>query len=242
MTDIQEKLINISPGKYLFTQGSPADMAYNLMQGRISLWRDGIKVSALDSNNIIGFEGLYSKAGTYPYSAYAETYSRLYIFPREKLPEMFLTHPTLGEQVYRDLAGRLNNLWQFVSPLGQKNDAPYFLGEIKSFYPGEYVIREGEDTKEIYRIISTDLGLEVSKQGETINTLTQPGDFFGEMAAVLQEARNASVRTIGESVLEIYPGELIYNILYDYPQLSHCLIKNLSRRLADMNRYILERP
>ena len=236
---MQGRIINVSPGEHLFNQGTPADRVYNLMQGKISLWKDGARIAELASNNIIGFEGLYNTAGIYPYSAYADSYCRLYMFPQEILPEMFLTHPKLGEQAYRDLASQLNNLWEFISLSGQGNKAPYFLGDIKSFNPGDYVIKEGENTNEIYRIISTDLGLEVSKQGETINTLTQPGDFFGEMAAVLQEPRSASVRSLGESVLEIHPGELLYHILSDYPELGYRLVKDLSRRLADMNQYIL---
>jgi len=242
MSEIKDRMINLAPGKYLFLQGTPADCAYNLMQGKVSLWKDGNRVSVLSSNNIIGWEGVYSSTGVYPYSVYVENQSRFYIFPQEKLPEMLLDNAKLGLQAYRSLGKQLNNLWEFISHPGQKSEVPHFLGKIENFHPGDYVIKEGEYTDQIYRIISTDLGLEVSKQGESINTLTEPGDFFGEMAAVLQEPRTASVRSLGESVLEIYPSQLLYNILSDYPELSYRLISNISRRLEDMNQYILNNP
>ena len=183
----------------------------------------------------MGLEGAYAPEGLHPCTARAEKRCRLVVFSLEQVPESLLSSSQMGERVVFSLARQLHQSWDRLS--GQKSGQlqPSFLGQVLAVEPGTVVIQEGEATDELYRIIATDQGLEVSSQGKVLSVLDQPGEFFGEMAAVLGEPRTASVRSLGRSTLEVYPSRLLFHILTDYPELSLRLIQGLSRRLQAAN-------
>jgi CRP/FNR family cyclic AMP-dependent transcriptional regulator len=63
------------------------------------------------------------------------------------------------------------------------------------FRPGKTLIREGAPGREFFVLI--DGTVEVSRDGRAIDT-AGPGDFFGEMALLTDEPRNATVTTTSD--------------------------------------------
>lgn len=101
-------------------------------------------------------------------------------------------------------------------------------------------MQDGERSKEIYRIISTDKGLEVVKNGNQLAVIREPGEIFGEMACLLNEGRTAGIRSLGNSVLEVYSPEQLLAMLSDYPDFSLRLVTTLAQRLAKTSRELAE--
>ncbi len=233
--------IQIFPGNnFLFSQGDVAKNVYFILEGRISIVRDSKRVLSLSSHNVVGLEGVYDSRGIYPYSALCDVETRAIVYPIEAIPEVFMENYMILEKILSSLSYQLSSCWSLIGRTEIKPQGNFFMGEIITVAQGEYVIKEGENTTDIYKIISTDEGLEVSKEGKVLTILKEPGQFFGEMAAILREPRTASVKSIGNSVLEVYSADALFSLLEDYPDLSFRIIKDLSKRLAAANELILK--
>jgi putative ABC transport system ATP-binding protein len=68
---------------------------------------------------------------------------------------------------------------------------------LQRFAPGEEIIRQGELGREFFVLGRGTVGIEVD--GNQVNTLT-PGSFFGEVALIQDQPRNATVRASEEVV------------------------------------------
>jgi CRP-like cAMP-binding protein len=234
-------IITFPRGEEILAHDTPAEHVFIIVSGKVSLWRNGQWLTALSSQSILGLEGLYNRNGVYAYTAKTETLCRMIKYPVTEFMDSLYQTPRLTELTFSSLIRQLDMGWEKISRVGHENEKEvFFAGDIRSCQPGELIIREGENTNEIFRIISTELGLEVSKGGQVLAVLNEPGEIFGEMASVLQEARTASVRSLGHSVLEVYPPQQLLEILSDYSDISLRIIKSLSRRLAETSRALTD--
>ena len=232
-SNFKTEIINFSSGEEIFLQGEKTTSFYVILSGKVSLLSAGQKKVTLGPKNILGLEGLFTADNIYIYTARCESSSRLVKYPQIKLFETFLDNPAYTQAIISSLSTQLIQLWSHID---QNLNENFFTGEIKSYNPGELVIREGDDTRDIYRIISTDKGLEVSRENQVLAVLKEAGEFFGEMASILNESRTATVRSIGYSILEIYPPDQWENITSDYPEISLRVIKSLAQRLAHTSK------
>ena len=66
--------------------------------------------------------------------------------------------------------------------------------EMRRFDAGQFVIRQGEQTEELFFLIEG--AVEVLKADVRVATASQPGLVFGEMAVLLGSAHTASVRCL----------------------------------------------
>ena len=235
MNSSSTQIITIENGNNILTEGNRVTNIYCLLDGRIGIWKNNQKLLVLDPQHIIGLEGIYDAKGKYPYTAQADSSCRLAVYSASDALEVFFSVPRIGELAFKSLSKQLSTCWQ---KLGQSNTSniPYFSGEIKTYEADDLVIREGDHSTEMYRIISTDDGLEVSQNKQVLTVLKQPGEFFGEMASIMQEPRTATIRSLGNSVLEVYPAEVIKEVMTDYPDFALRLITTLSKRLAETSK------
>ncbi|MFP4071437.1 MAG: cyclic nucleotide-binding domain-containing protein [Desulfovibrionales bacterium] len=233
-------IVTFTRGEEIFAQDAPAEHVYIVVSGKVSLWRNGMWLTALSSHSILGVEGLYNRTAAFAYTAKAETLCRLAKYPINEFMDSVYQTPRLAELTFSSMARQLELGWEKVSRGDRQDEQVFFAGDIRTYEAGETVIGEGEESTDIYRIISTELGVEVSKGGHVLAVLNEPGEIFGEMAAVLKEKRTASVRSIGKSVLEVYPPQQLLDVLSDYSDLSLRIIRSLSRRLAETSRVLTE--
>lgn len=102
------------------------------------------------------------------------------------------------------------------------------------FDDGDLIIREGNNDKNFYQLIQGQLL--IMKNDRFIGEITQPGEYFGEMSALTNEPRSATVRSKGKSIVKVFPGEKLKETIENYPDISLTIIDSLLRRLGDMDK------
>jgi type IV pilus assembly protein PilB len=78
--------------------------------------------------------------------------------------------------------------------------------------------------------------LKVMKAGREVSRIEKPGEFFGEMAGLLNLPRQATVISIGESVVERYGINDFETLIKDYPEVALQIMKSLVTRLLEQTR------
>lgn len=106
------------------------------------------------------------------------------------------------------------------------------LATTRLFSPGETIVREGEDADELFIIergtVSVLIHRGRSKESSEVTRLG-PGQFFGEMALVTGEKRQATVRAVTECELMVIGHGPFHDVLAASPT----LVQELSRVLAE---------
>jgi type IV pilus assembly protein PilB len=111
----------------------------------------------------------------------------------------------------------------------------------KIFNDGEIIIKEGTEGTEIFRLLKSQHGLKVTICGKELGTITKPGEYFGEMSAILKEKRSATVTSIGRSIVQVFSSDNIESILESYPHLSKKIIDALAKRLYESNKKLSDK-
>ena len=78
------------------------------------------------------------------------------------------------------------------------------------------------------------------KGGKKIAELTEPGEYFGEMATITGEHRSASIISQGRCTVKRFPGDKIEEIIEKYPEVTNHLFKTMTVRLHKSNQIIVK--
>lgn len=105
------------------------------------------------------------------------------------------------------------------------------LATTRLFSPGETIVRQGDDADELYIIEQGIVAVVLEDKGKKTSEVTRlgPGMFFGEMALVTGERRQATVRAVEECELMVIGHAPFHDVLAASPK----LVKELSRVLAE---------
>jgi type IV pilus assembly protein PilB len=106
----------------------------------------------------------------------------------------------------------------------------------KNFEDGDLIIKEGNTDKCFYKLIQG--SLIVVKNNRKIAEITQPDEYFGEMSALLNKERTASVFSRGKSIVKAFPGEQLKDTIENHPEIAAKIITTLLVRLDDANEAI----
>ncbi len=127
-----------------------------------------------------------------------------------------------------------------------KESLPAYLvnPDTENYEDGDVIIWEGNTDVDFFKLVRG--ALNVVKDGRTIARLTQPDEYFGEMAAISGEPRSASIVSNGRSVIKRYPGDKLYELIEKYPEVAIHLFKAIAGRLSHtdkiavklMNRFV----
>ncbi|CAK8717267.1 Type IV-A pilus assembly ATPase PilB [Candidatus Electronema halotolerans] len=117
---------------------------------------------------------------------------------------------------------------------------PYLVSPpVEEYEDGDIIIQEGnQDDRNFYKLVRGKVA--VLKQGKKIAEITEPGEYFGEMACMLQEPRYASVISVGRSKVKKYPGDKLKELLEKYPEISNHLFKTLAKRLRKTDNIVIQ--
>ena len=111
--------------------------------------------------------------------------------------------------------------------------------EIEEYEDGDIIIQEGnKDDRNFYKLVRGKVA--VLKSGKKIAEITEPGEYFGEMACILNEPRYASVLSIGRCKIKRYPGDKIKELIEKYPDISIHLFKTMANRLRKTDQILIQ--
>ncbi len=110
--------------------------------------------------------------------------------------------------------------------------------EVRSFGPGEFVIRQGDAADGLYLVASGRLRVTYSEEDGTTVLLGEEGrgNLTGEMSLISDAARSADVQAIRESHLLFLPTAGFERVVSDHPHALRHITSALIRKLATTAR------
>ena len=121
-----------------------------------------------------------------------------------------------------------------------KESLPSYLvnPDMEKYDDGDVIIREGNTDNDFFELIQG--AVIVVKGGKKIAEITQPGSYFGEMSAISGEARSASIISKGRSTVRRFPGNKLFEVIENYPDVTKHLFKTMVSRLEHSNEIIMK--
>ncbi len=109
--------------------------------------------------------------------------------------------------------------------------------DVESYEDKDVIIREGNTDIDFFKLVQG--AVYVVKGGKMIAEITQPGEYFGEMAAITGDARSASIVSKGRCKLKRFPGDKLGEIIEKYPEVAKHLFSVLADRLHEADKKIV---
>jgi CRP-like cAMP-binding protein len=106
----------------------------------------------------------------------------------------------------------------------------------RTFAAGETILAEGSRSGVLYILVSG--SIEVVKGDVQINTASEVGSFFGEVATLLDTPHTATVRALAPSTFHVVDDPLVF--LRTHPELALELARLLARRLHFVTTYLVD--
>ena len=124
--------------------------------------------------------------------------------------------------------------------VAHKESLPAYLlnPDVEEYDDGDVIIREGNTDIDFFKLIRG--ALTVIKGGKKIAELTEPGEYFGEMAAISGEQRTATIVSQGRTTIKRFPGNKLDEVIEKYPDVTEHLFKTITARLKNSNQIILK--
>ncbi|ADW18952.1 cyclic nucleotide-binding protein [Desulfobulbus propionicus DSM 2032] len=110
--------------------------------------------------------------------------------------------------------------------------------DVEEYEDGDVIIQEGNKDKDFFKLIRGKVA--VLRSGKKIAEITEPGEYFGEMAAILEEPRSASIISVGRCTIKRYPGDKLNELIEKYPEVSRHLFRTLVERLQKTDRIVVQ--
>lgn len=104
-----------------------------------------------------------------------------------------------------------------------------------TFKPGDVIIHEGDQAKEVYTLLSghADVKVKDQKVGDVLSE-----EIFGAMAAFTNSPRSASVVATEECQVLAVPKEQFVSLIQYHPKTCVSLIESMARKIQSLNQMI----
>ena len=105
-----------------------------------------------------------------------------------------------------------------------------------SFYrAGTKIVNQGDKRTDIF--ILKRGAVTVSVDGQIMRLINTPNTVFGEMSFFLGVSRTATIEAVEDSEVVVIPGEKLYKLVFEKPDIGIALLKILSDRLKNTTKY-----
>lgn len=226
-------------GDELVREGEESSSFFVILSGQVKICKRGRFIRLLEDQDVFGLETILFKRAI-PYTARVNTASRIASYGPEALDHFFRENPRMTRSI---LTSALQQLVQTSENVLQETGTFQFEEARVDFYAdGDKVVEEGTLGTDFFRLVSTQGGLIVTKAGKEVSRIESPGEFFGEMAGLLHLPRQATIVSVGDSVVERYGIDDLEVIIRDYPEVALQIMKTLVLRLAKLSRKYAEVP
>ncbi|PIE59981.1 MAG: type IV-A pilus assembly ATPase PilB [Desulfobulbus propionicus] len=110
--------------------------------------------------------------------------------------------------------------------------------DVENYDDGDIIIQEGNKDKDFFKLVRGKVA--VLRGEKKIAEITEPGEYFGEMAAILEETRSATIISSGRATIKRYPGDKLGELIDKYPDVSRHLFRTLVGRLQKTDRIVVK--
>lgn len=109
---------------------------------------------------------------------------------------------------------------------------PYLIDpEEKTYEDGEVVMKEGNTDIDFFKLIRG--CLIVTRSGQKVVEITQPGEYFGVSSRLLHQKRTETIISKGKSVVQIFPGDKLEEVLESFPEVSTKIMQSVISKLEE---------
>jgi type IV pilus assembly protein PilB len=122
----------------------------------------------------------------------------------------------------------------------QRESLPHYLlnPDEQVFENGDIIIKEGNTDTAFYKLIQG--CLEVYKGQNLIAEISQTNTYFGEMSSLVGSRRSATIKSQGRSIVKVFPGDKLGEVLDNYPDIAKQIISTLVLRLNESGNRLSE--
>jgi PAS domain S-box-containing protein len=113
---------------------------------------------------------------------------------------------------------------------------PEFDKYLTVFERGETLFLEGEDTQDLYILVSGRLS--ILKGKKAISEITEAGSLFGEMSFFLGAKRTATVKAASDVKALCIPKEEVKPFLHEFPAVAEEITRFLAQRLDETSQIV----
>ncbi|MFO7554759.1 MAG: type IV-A pilus assembly ATPase PilB [Desulfobacterales bacterium] len=112
-----------------------------------------------------------------------------------------------------------------------KGSIPAYLAspETEEYDSKAVIFREGNRGTDFFKLVKGELI--VVKDGKKIYEIVQPGEYFGEIAAITGNQRTETVISRGKSIIERYPGNKFTEVIDRYPKITKKILEKMAGRV-----------
>lgn len=111
----------------------------------------------------------------------------------------------------------------------------------RTYHAGQYVFHEGETGREMFYIISGRIAIEKQTgHGKKMLMELRGGQYFGEMAALIDAPRTAYAKALQDSSLAVIDRETVRSLLRESEGVALMMLKEFSRRIKATNEALEE--
>ncbi len=109
----------------------------------------------------------------------------------------------------------------------------------KNFKSGSVLFREGETNREMYIIHSGRVCIKKQIGGDELTlAIFGPGDFFGEMATLMNMPRSANAEVLDDSKLIVIDSKTFEEVTFKRPEIMLKIMNGLAKRILESNGII----
>ena len=102
----------------------------------------------------------------------------------------------------------------------------------RTFGRDEYIFREGDIGRNIFYILNGRIRIEKGAgQARKILSEVGPGEYFGEIAALISAPRTSSARCLEACDIAVIDGEMLHELLKDNGEVALLMLKEFANRL-----------
>jgi CRP-like cAMP-binding protein len=223
-------------GEVIAAEGEDRETFYVILQGSVELLQHGKSIRVLEAGDVFGLERIFLKRPLTTTSR-ALSPARIAVYKGNAIGQIAAARSQVINVIIVSL---LNQLEQTTQIAGEYLPPAFMLDFNQNLYQeGEVIIEEGTSGNDIFMLVESENGLLVTRQGKEVGRISRPGEYFGEMSGLLGEKRTATVRSLGTSLVQRFPGEDLDATLMAYPCLARWMIDILASRLLAANRRIV---
>ncbi len=212
-------------GDIILREGDISPHFFVVLSGSARFVNRGKGIRLIKEQDIFGLESLFLKIPAL-YTVQAVTACRIAKYGVEALDYLIRENPRM---IYIVLTSVLNQSQKTTQLLAESlGSAEADELRLNFFQDGQIVLDGKARDPNFYRLVSTQGGLRVTIDENEFARITRPGDFF----SIFDFPAQATVRSIGESVVEKYdPGDL-YLITREYPDSAAHIMQKMLELLA----------